>query len=136
MQLKSYLPATVAVWVLYLVFDNFVAPNLFGSLFAAIPGAVAESSQMWETVGDLAAAAVLVWFYDKVKGVFGSGVSGGVKYGFSAGVLVNFPTWLFATVYFSWPYRGTWMFTIALVLLTTVAGALIGLVYEKTSAPA
>lgn len=134
MQLNKIVPAVVAAWVWFLVFDMFLIDPIMGSAMASIPGANATPSTMWIVLGDLMATLVLVLFYDKVQSVFGSGVKGGATYGFAAGVLVNFPTWLWGAVYFSWPYGASWTATIALIANTIIAGALIGLVYQKLGA--
>ncbi len=134
MQLNKLVPAAIAVWVLYVLFDMFLIEPLMGSAMASIPGAVAAPSTMWIVLGDLAAALVLTWFYDRVKGAFGTGASNGAKYGLCAGVLINFPTWLWGAVYFSWPYGAAWRTTVALIVLGTLGGAVIGLVYEKVGA--
>jgi hypothetical protein len=128
--MKRYLGAAVAVLVLYLAWDNFLSGMLIGSAMSAIPGMKAEFSRLWETVGDLCAALILAGVYVRVRGVFGVGPAGGAMFGFYAGVLINFPTWLFMTVYAGWPYGATWILTIAAILLTTVAGALMGVVYQ------
>ena len=128
--MKSYLGAVVAALVLYLVWDNFLAGLLVGPVLASIPGMQAEYSRLWETVGDVCACLVLAGVYVRVRGVFGLGLKGGAMYGFYAGVLINFPTWLFMTVYAGWPYTNTWILTIVMILVTTVAGALMGIAYQ------
>ena len=135
MQLNKLVPAAIAVWVWYVVFDMFLLGPIMGSAMASIPGAVEAPSTMWVVIGDLAAALVLTAFYDKVRGAFAGGVTGGATYGLSAGVLINFPTWLWGVVYFGWPYKSAWTATIALIVLATIGGALIGLVYEKVGSP-
>jgi hypothetical protein len=135
MQLNKFVPAVVAVWAWYLIFDNFLLDPVIGDAMAAIPGATTPSS-LWVTIGDLAAALVLVWVYDRAKGSFGAGARNGLVYGFYAGVLLNFPTWLWGSVYFSWPYRSAWTAVIVLLVLTLIAGVLIGLVYEKVGGAA
>ena len=94
-----------------------------------------EPSMMWQTVGNLFSAIVLVWFYDRVRGAFAGGLMGGAVYGFYAGVLINFPTWLYMTVYAGWPYRPTWHATLVLICASVVSGALVGLAYEKVGGP-
>jgi len=128
--MKTYLAAAVAVLVWFLVWDNFLAGMLIGSTLAQIPGIVAEVSKLWETVGDLFAALMLAGVYARVRGVYGVGAKNGAVYGVYAGLLINFPTWLFMTVYAGWPYAVTWTLTIALTLSTVVAGAIIGTVYQ------
>jgi hypothetical protein len=131
MQMNKFLPATIAVWVWLLIFDNFLSGLLLGSTFAQIPGVQAEFSKVWETVGDLALALVLVWMYDRVKGAFGAGLKGGATYGLYAGLVMNFPTWLWPVLYFGWPYGPAWVLVIVFTLLVVVSGAVIGMVYEK-----
>jgi len=135
MQLNKALPAIVLVFVWNVVFDNFLMGITMGSAMAQIPGMTGQVSMLWQTVGNVCSALVLVWVYDRVRGAFAGGLSGGALYGFYAGVLVNFPTWLYMTVYAGWPYRPTWHATLVLILSTVVAGALAGLVYEKVGAP-
>ena len=135
MQLKKALPAIVLVLVWNLVFDNFLMGITMGSAMAQIPGMTGQFSMLWQTVGNVFSSIVLVWVYDRVRGAFASGLSGGALFGFYAGVLVNFPTWLYMTVYAGWPYRPTWHATLVLILSTVVAGAVAGLVYEKVGAP-
>jgi len=128
--MKSYLGAAVAVLAVYLLFDNFLSGMVLGSAMAGIPGVQAEYSHLWETVGDLCAALILAGVYVRVRRVFGVGAKGGAMYGVYAGILINFPTWLYMTVYAGWPYAATWHITIILILLTTVAGAVMGAVYQ------
>jgi len=131
MQPKKVLPAILLVWVWLLLWDNFLSGPIMGNALATIPGLVATFPKMWEVVGDLCAAVVLVWFYSRVQGAFGTGIMGGLKYGLSAGVLINFPTWLFMTLYLAWPYAPTWHITLIAILQTGVSGLLAGLVFEK-----
>jgi hypothetical protein len=130
--MKNYLAAVIAVLALFLVWDNFLVGMLLGSTLAQIPGLVAEVSKLWETVGDLCSAMMLTGVYARVRGVYGVGAKNGAIYGVYAGLLINFPTWLLMTVYAGWPYALTWTMTIAGTLLTVVAGAIIGTVYQAT----
>lgn len=135
MQLNKALPAIVAVFLWNVVFDNFLLGPTMGSAMAQIPGMTGEFSMMWQTVGNLAGAIVLVWVYDRVRGSFAGGLKGGAVFGLYAGVLVHFPTWLYMTVYAGWPYSATWHATLVLVVFTIPAGALAGLAYEKFGGP-
>ena len=128
--MKPYLAAVVAALVWYLAWDNFLSGMLLGSTLAQMPGMVTEVSKLWETVGDLVAAMMLTGVYARVRGVYGVGAKNGAIYGVYAGLLINFPTWLFMTVYFGWPYAVSWTMTIAGTLITVVAGAIIGTVYQ------
>lgn len=133
--MKNYLVAAITVFVFLLVWDNFVASMVMGSALAAIPGMKAEFSRMWEAVGDACAALMLAGVYARTRGVFGTGLKGGATYGVYAGLLINFPTWLYMTVYLGWPYAATWQITVILVLVGVVAGALMGMVYQMLEGP-
>ena len=128
--MKNYLAAVVAALVWYLAWDNFLSGMLLGSTMVQLPGLVTEVSKLWETVGDLCAAMMLTGVYARVRGVYGVGAKNGAIYGVYAGLLINFPTWLFMTVYAAWPYALTWTMTVAGTLVTVVAGAIIGTVYQ------
>jgi hypothetical protein len=130
--MKSFVAAVIAVLAWYLVFDNYLAGMLIGSTLAQVPGMVAEPSFHWVAVGDLCAAVMLVGVYGRTRGVYGVGPKNGAIYGVYAGLLINFPMWLFQTVYSAWPYNVAWTMTIAFTLMTVVAGALIGTVYQMT----
>jgi len=131
MQLNKALPAMVLVFAWNLLFDNFLMGITMGSAMAQIPGMTGEFSMLWQTVGNVFSAVVLVWVYDRVRGAFAAGLKGGAVFGFYAGVLINFPTWLYMTVYAGWPYHPTWHATLVLILSGVVAGALAGLAYER-----
>jgi hypothetical protein len=131
MQLNKALPAMVLVFAWNLLFDNFLLGITMGSAMAQIPGMTGEFSLLYQTVGNVFSAVVLVWVYDRVRGAFPGGLSGGAVFGIYAGVLIHFPTWLFMTVYAGWPYGPTWHATFVLILATVVAGAFAGLAYEK-----
>lgn len=130
--MKSFLAAVVAMLVWLLIWDNFLGAMVAGSAMAQIPGMVAEPSKLWESVGDLFAAIMFVGVYARTRSVWGVGAKQGAIYGVYAGLLVHFPTWLFMSVYAGWPYGPTWMFTIALVFVGVVGGALAGTVYQMT----
>jgi hypothetical protein len=123
-----------AVW--YVVFDLFLMGPILGSSLTGIPGMNPSPVTMWVIIGDLASCLVLAAVYARTRSVFGVGLKGGATYGVYAGVLVNFPLWLMMSVYVSWPYGASWMMTIAGIVVTAVAGGLIGLVYEKLGRPA
>ncbi len=122
-----------AAW--YVVFDMFLMEPVLGSYLAGIPGINAAPATMWIVIGNVVACLVLAAVYARTRSIFGLGLKNGATYGVYAGVLANFPTWLNLSVYASWPYGSAWAVTIALILNVTIAGALIGLVYEKMGQP-
>lgn len=125
-----------AAW--YMVFDMFLMEPVIGSYLAGVPGMNAAPATMWIVVGNVVGGLVLAAVYARIRSIFGVGLKNGATYGVYAGVLINFPTWLFLSVFAGWPYGAAWAMTIASIVYVTIAGALIGLVYEKmgTSKPA
>jgi hypothetical protein len=137
--MKKYLAAALVVWVLLLIWDNFLhallIPPFAASAMAAIPGAKEHFSKLYESLGDLCMALVFVALYARTRSVFGENAAGGATYGVYAGLLGNFPTWFFMTLYFAWPKPAVYWFTIALVCVWIVSGALAGVVYKAMASP-
>lgn len=133
MQWNKFLAAVVVAFAWVMAFDMFLMGPLMGSAMANIPG-MREPGMQWMIIGNIAGAVVMVAFYDRVRAAFGTGLKGGGTYGLYAGILINFPTWLWMTVFNTWPYQATWHATLVLAVATMVSGALIGLVYEKVGA--
>ncbi len=131
MQVTKFLSAVVVLFVWGFLFDKFLAATVYGSAFSQVPGLVAEPSMQWILIGSLVGCAVLVWVYEKVRGSFAAGASGGMIFGLYTGVLMNFPVWLFHTIYAAWPYKAMWHFTLVSIVMTVISGAMIGLVYQK-----
>ena len=131
MQTTKFLAAAVVLFIWGFLFDRFLAPMVYGSSMTGIPGIIAEPPMKWLIIGSLAGIAVILWVYEKVQGSFGGGVGGGVKFGFYTGILMNFPMWLYFTLYVGWPYKAMWHFTLVGVAMGVISGGLIGLVYEK-----
>ena len=131
----ALLLAGVVAGVWYLVWDMFLMTPIIGSHLAGVPGLNASPSTMWVVIGELVAGLVLASVYARTRSIFGTGLKGGATYGVYAGVLINFPLWLFMSVYVGWPYSAAWVMTIAGLVITTVAGAGIGLVYGTMDKP-
>ena len=134
MQVTKFLTAVIVLFVWGFLFDRFLGPTVYGSALSGIPNLVTEPAMQWLIIGGLVANVVLVWVYEKVRGSFGVGLAGGAKFGLYTGVLMNFPMWLFFTLYVAWPYKAMWHFTLVGVVMGVISGALIGLVYEKVGA--
>jgi len=127
---KKYLAASLAVFAFYFLWDKFLAGPVMGAAMTSIPGLVTEVSMKWVLLGNLFAAMVLAGLYARTRTIFGATPTGGAVYGVYAGLLINFPTWLFMSVYFSWPYKAAWHTTLVFILVTVVAGAIMGAVYQ------
>jgi hypothetical protein len=133
MNVKKVLLTALAVGVVMNIFDFVVQGQLLAgwysqfSVFRKGPPPVP-----WLVVGDFVAALVFVWVYDRVASAFASGPQGGATYGFYAGVLVNFPTWIFAYLLMEgFTYNLAWGWTAIGILWCVIAGAVAGAVYKK-----
>ena len=131
----KFLASAVVLFVWGFVFDMLFGEIVYGSATAQIPGAVAEPPVMWLMIGSMVGILVWLWVYEKVKGSFAPGMAGGAMFGLYTGVLMNFPMWLFFSVYVAWPYQVMWHMTLAGTALSVINGLLIGLVYEKVGGP-
>lgn len=131
MQPVKFLASVVVLFVWGFLFEQFLAPIVYGDSMSTIPGLVADPPMMWIIIGSLVGAAVLIWVYEKVSSVFGPGAAGGAKFGLYTGILMNFPMWLYFTLYAGWPYATAWRFTIVGIVMGVISGVLIGLVYDK-----
>lgn len=134
MNAKKLLLATVAVGVVWNVLDYVVhgqiLPGVYYSKLASLFRADAPLAYL--AIGDFVAALVFVWVYDRVYGSFGGGPKGGATYGLYAGILVNFPTWIFMNLMFvGFPYALAWIWTIYGIVAGVIAGAVAGATYKK-----
>jgi len=99
---------------------------------------IQTGNPLWFVIGDFLTVFVLAWVYDKVAGSFSTGWKGGSMYGLYAGILVNFPTWIFLHLLLKgFSYKFAWFSTIYGIVWTVIAGAIVASIYEKkTTAPA
>lgn len=99
---------------------------------------IMTTSPAWFVLGDFVAVLVMAWVYDKVSSSFAAGWKGGAMYGLYAGVLVNFPTWIFVHLFLKgFSYRFAWFSTIYGIVWSVIAGIIIVALYKKgTQAPA
>jgi len=136
MNVKKYLIAALAVGVVVNVFDfvvqGMILQKAYYSTLTGLFRPEEELSMPWLIIGDFVAAFVLVFVYDRVYGSFSGGAKGGATYGLYAGILVNFPTWIFAHLIFvGFPYALSWIWTILGVVWAVIAGAVAGALYKK-----
>ncbi len=134
MNVKKLLLATIAVGVVWIVLDFVVHGQILqGAYYAKLPSLFrADTPLAYWLIGDFVAALVFVWVYDRVYGSFGGGPKGGATYGLYAGVLVNFPTWIFCNLLFvGLPYALAWIWTIYGIVAGVIAGAVAGATYKK-----
>jgi len=133
MNVKKLLLATLGVGVVVNVVDFIVHGQIMAGTYSQMTSLFRQdASIVWLIIGDFVAALVLVFVYDRVYSSFGGGPKGGATYGLYAGVLVNFPTWIFAHLLFvGFPYSLSWMWTIYGIVWTVIAGAVAGAMYKK-----
>ncbi len=131
MNVQKLLTATVAVGVVANVIDYVVQGNVLAGYYTQAP--FRQDMQLpWLIFGDFVFALVFVWVYDRVYSGFGGGLAGGAAYGFYAGVLMNFPVWIFMHLLISgFGYGLAWIWTIYGIVAAVILGALAGAVYKK-----
>jgi hypothetical protein len=134
MNVKKLLIASVGLGVVWNILDYVVQGMILGGqYYSKLPGLFRSDTNMAALiVGDFVAAAVLVWVYDRVYGSFGGGPMGGATFGFYAGVLMNFPTWIFMNLLLvGFPYPLAWIWTIYGIVAGVIGGAVAGALYKK-----
>jgi len=133
MNVKKLLLSTVVVGVVLNVLDFVVHGQILAGTYARLSGLFRSDAPLpFLVLGDFVAALVFVWVYDRVYGSFGGGPKGGATYGLYAGVLVNFPTWIFMNLLLvGFPYSLSWIWTIYGVIAALIAGAAAGVTYKK-----
>ena len=132
MNVKKLLLASLVVGVVMNVVDFVVQGQLLAGLYAGLPLFKKEAPIPWLVIGDFVAVLVFVWVYDRVFSSFGGGPKGGAVYGLYAGILLNFPTWIFAHLLFEgFPYSLSWIWTVFGVVWCVIAGAVAGALYKK-----
>lgn len=131
MNVQKCLTATVAVGVVANILDFVVQGNLLAGYYAG--GPFRQDAPMgWFIFGDFVAAAVFVWFYDRVKASFAGGPAGGATFGFYAGVLASFPAYIFFHLMIKdVPYALSWIWTVYGIAWAVIAGAVAGAIYKK-----
>jgi len=132
MNVKNLLLAALVVGVVMNIVDFVVQGQLLAGLYSALPLFKKEPPIPWLVFGDFVTVLVFVWVYDRVRGAFAGGPKGGALYGLYAGILINFPTWIFAHLLMEgFPYSLAWTWTLVGVVWCVIAGALAGLLYKQ-----
>lgn len=128
--------AGVAMNIIDYVFQGMLFSEMIYKKFPQLFN-MSPSNIPYYMVGDFITVLVFAWVYDKVYSSFGGGPKGGMMAGMYAGILVNFPTWIFAHLTFNgFPYWASWVFTIYGIVWYNIAGTIIGALYKKGDAPA
>jgi hypothetical protein len=132
MDFGRILKTAVVVGIVMNLFDYLVNGVLLRDMMMGQSFMNPNPPMMWLVIGDFVAALVIVTVYDKVRGAFGAGPKGGATFGLYAGVLVNFPTWIFVHLLFQGVSQSTALtWTIVGIVWGVVAGTMAGAVYGK-----
>ena len=133
MNVRKFIVAVLGVGVVMNVFDFVVQGMILqNAVYSKIPLLNQNLPIKWLIIADFVAALVLVWVYVRVSGSFGAGVNGGAQFGFYAGVLVNFPTWIICSLTMNgFPYYLAWVSTVVGIIWCIIAGAVTGALYKK-----
>ncbi|MFQ5690273.1 MAG: hypothetical protein ACE5HQ_08375 [Gemmatimonadota bacterium] len=135
MDLKKLLVAAVVVGVVVNVFDYVVHGLILAGTYEGLAVIRQDASLGMLVFGDFVAALVLVWVYARVYDSFGGGTAAGARFGFYAGVLISFPTFIFDNLLLvDFPYSLSWTWTVTGILWGVVAGTTAGAMYKKGSA--
>jgi hypothetical protein len=133
MRLGKLLAIALAVGVVVNIYD-FVVHGLLlhGLLYSRIPAMRAEMSVPMLVLTDFVAALVFVWVYQRCRPAFPRGAAGGATFGFYAGVLVNFPTWIVTYLLINgFTYGLAWTWILTGIGWGVLAGALAGALADR-----
>jgi len=134
MNVPRFISASLAAGVVLNVLDFVVHGRILsGPFYSRLTSLFRSDAPMAGLIiGDFVAAVVLVWVYDRVYSSFAGGLKGGTLYGLYAGVLVNFPTWIFFNMLFvGFPYKLAWIWTIYGIVASVILGGVAGAIYKK-----
>ena len=120
----------VAMNIVDFVLQGMVMTPMYYSKHADV--FIQTTNPVWYVVMDFIMVFVLAWVYDKVAASFNSGWKGGAMYGLYAGILVNFPTWIFLHIFIKgYSYKFAWFSTFYGIVWTVIAGAIVAGIYKK-----
>ncbi len=137
MPIGRILKTAVIVGIVVNVFDFLVNGLLLASFHAALANMNPDPPMALLVFGDFVAALVFVWVFSRVRSAFGPGAAGGAAFGLYAGVLVNFPTWIFLHILMTGiPYSSAWLWTVVGIAWAVTAGAATGWAWDRMGSPA
>jgi hypothetical protein len=123
----------LAVGVVVNLYD-FVVHGLLltGPLYSKLPLMRPGASLPLLILMDFVAALVFVWVFQRVRACFAAGAAGGAAFGFYAGVLVNFPTWIASYLLLEgFTYGLAWAWILTGVVWGVLAGAVAGALMSR-----
>jgi hypothetical protein len=113
---------------------DFVVHGLLltGPLYSKLPIMRQGMSLPLIILTDFVAALIFVWVFQRVRACFAPGAAGGASFGFYAGVLVNFPTWIASYLLLEGFTCGlAWAWILTGVVWGVLAGAVAGAVMSR-----
>lgn len=126
----AVLAAGVVLNILDILLHGMILQGAYYSVMSDVfnpPG-----SPVLFVLADFIIALVYAWVYDKVYTSFGGGAKGGATFGFYAGVITSFPTWLLMHhIFRGFPMDLAWIWTANGIVWSVVLGAIIGAIYKK-----
>ena len=133
MNVKKFLVSTLAVGVVGNIMDFIVQGNILQGMYLSKMAIVRQDTWLgWFVLADFVTAFVLVWVYDRVYNSFAPGPAGGASFGFYAGVLFAFPTFIVMHLMLvGFPYSLSWIYTVYGVVFYVISGAVAGATYKK-----
>ena len=132
MNVKKLLLAAIAAGVVMNIVDFVTHGQLLMGYYSQFSFFRKQMSMQWFVIGDFVAALVFVCVYARVLSSFEGGLKGGATFGLYAGVLVNFPTWIFSHLLIDgFTYGLAWAWTAIGIVGAVIAGAVAGVIYKK-----
>jgi hypothetical protein len=133
MNLTALVKLGVVTGVVMNVLDFIVQGNLLAGMYAAAPAFRNTNDVIpYLVLGDFVAAFVFCWAYLKLGAATGPGAGGGATFGFYAGVLVAFPTFIFIHLLINGiPYGLMWVLTLYSVIAYVILGAVAGALHKR-----
>jgi hypothetical protein len=132
MNWSALLKLGVVTGVVLNVLDFIVQGNLLAGMYAASPAFRTTTDIIpYLVAGDFVAAFVFCWAFLKLGRATGTGAAGGATFGFYAGVLVGFPTYIFMHLLITGvPYSMAWVMTVWQVIAYVAIGAVAGAMHK------
>ena len=133
MNLTALVKLGVATGVVMNLLDFIVQGNLLAGMYTAAPAFRNTNDVIpYLILGDFVAAFVFSWAYLALGAATGPGAGGGARFGFYAGVLVAFPTFIFIHLLINGiPYGLMWVLTVYSVIAYVILGAVAGALHRR-----
>ncbi len=137
MNVPKLVVAWLVVGVVMSVLDFLVHGVALAATYAQLAFMRQDVSPVLMGVVEFVFALVFVLVYDRLYAKTTASMGRGMAFGFWAGLLLNFPANIAASLMFrEFPYWLAWVWTASGLIVLTISGAVLGVLYAKKSAPA